>query len=105
MGERPDVWATGAFFWLQKPGDNTVWKAVFMAVGISMIVVGVESLLIDKAVLAARGEKTQTYWGTTTQEIPQKEVVPAEWFPWSMMSGGVVVIIYACSFTRIVGGD
>ncbi len=90
---------------LLRNGRQIMWKAIFLAAGISMIIVGVESLVVEKAVFAARGEKKQTAWGTSTQEVPRKEVEPAEWFPWSMMSGGVGVLIYASSFSRIVGSD
>ncbi|MBI3839977.1 MAG: hypothetical protein HY288_18805 [Planctomycetia bacterium] len=70
-------------------------RAFFLAIGISAFVLGLECLVIEKAVLNPSREGTT---GALAQVAPAyREVVPAEWAPWSLLSGGAVVMLY--SFT------
>ena len=80
-----------------------MWRALFFAVGIMLVIVGVECLLIDSATLAA--DKTEVMpvrqgWFDTQQviEAPTGRVVkPADWHPWSLLASGAIVLLY--SFT------
>lgn len=66
-------------------------RAFFLAIGIYAFILGVECLVLDKAVLIpARDAIAQDVGG-------YREVTPPEWAPWSLLSGGAVVILY--SFT------
>ena len=67
-----------------------MWRALFLALGISCVLVGAEGLALDKAVL--------NQWvadGT-------KEVNFATWTPWSLLSAGSIVIIYSFTIPRRV---
>ena len=67
-------------------------RAFFLAVGISAFVLGLECLVIEKAVLIPNRD------GALAQMAPAyREITPAEWAPWSLLSGGAVVMLY--SFT------
>jgi hypothetical protein len=67
-------------------------RAFFLAIGIFAFVLGLECLVIEKAVLNPSSD------GALTQMAPTyREFVPAEWAPWSLLSGGAVVMLY--SFT------
>jgi hypothetical protein len=67
-------------------------RAFFLAMGIFAFVLGLECLVIEKAVLNPSRE------GALAQMTPAyREVVPAEWAPWSLLSAGAVVMLY--SFT------
>ncbi|MDX1962146.1 MAG: hypothetical protein SFX18_03270 [Pirellulales bacterium] len=73
-----------------------MWRAFFLAVGIFAVILGVEFLIIEQATLIS------------SRDIPNAQttqISPPDWAPWSLMSAGVVVILY--SFTlpkRLQGG-
>ncbi len=68
-----------------------MWRALFLALGISSCIIGLESLAIDKAVLKPQPAEVEG------APPVQREITPPDWAPWSLMSGGVVVVLY--SFT------
>ena len=67
-------------------------RAFFLAIGLYVFILGLECLVVDKAVLHAKSDGVGQQVATSTREI-----VPADWAPWSLLSGGAVVILY--SFT------
>jgi hypothetical protein len=70
-----------------------MWRAFFLSVGICSVVLGLECLVIDKAILPPSGEHSPT--GMLEFGTPKlREVAPPEWAPWSLLSGGAVVILY-----------
>ena len=71
-----------------------MWRSFFLAVGITLCILGGECLLIDKAVMAQNPDGAAT---AATGEAESRDVVPPDWAPWSLMSAGAVVMIY--SFT------
>jgi hypothetical protein len=88
---------------------NTMWRAFFCAIGIVLIIMGIECLLIDSAVLVA---------GVFDEPIPQIQQQsgglfappvqvgsdhvfrPSEWFPWSLLASGAIVLLYSVSLRR-----
>jgi len=76
-----------------------MWRALALAVGISLCILGGECLLIEKAVLAnppARSSQGGVLAETVAAK-PNKEIEPPEWAPWTLISMGCVVMLY--SFT------
>ena len=71
-------------------------RALFLAIGIYAFLLGVECMVIDKAVLHPSRD---AYGGRLGGEVAPtfREIHPAEWAPWSLLSAGAVVILY--SFT------
>ena len=69
-----------------------MWRSFFLALGITAVILGVEALAIEKAVLNVRNKSTGA-----GQPATQRVITPPEWAPWSLMSAGTVVMIY--SFT------
>ena len=70
-------------------------RAFFLAIGIFAFVLGLECLVIEKAVLKPSPQGAS---GGVAQMAPAyREIVPPEWAPWSLLSGGAVVMLY--SFT------
>lgn len=65
-----------------------MWRSMFLAVGIFMLVLGLESLLIDRATVVSNRDSTSP---------AISELIPPPWAPWSLMSTGAIVILY--SFT------
>ena len=69
-------------------------RAFFLAIGLSAVILGLECLIIDKAVLLPSRDAS----AIAQQVAPSyREVAPPEWAPWSLLSGGAVVMLY--SFT------
>lgn len=85
-----------------------MWRATFLALGISFCIFGLECLVVDKAVFrdreaeAAEGA-TQAYLLPTTTTTEKKEFKPKEWMPWSMLSTGAVVILYSITIPKRAG--
>ncbi|MDP6447741.1 MAG: hypothetical protein QGG36_03385 [Pirellulaceae bacterium] len=75
-----------------------MWRALFVAVGISLCIVGGECLVIDNAVLAAAPAKS----GVSKEATAPREIRPPEWAPWSLISAGAVVLLYSFTIPRRV---
>jgi hypothetical protein len=89
-----------------------MWRALFLAVGVYLILLGVQCLGVQKIVLRARGPVVQHrqqqplfVFGPRKPEVgPQKEIVPPPWSPWGLMSVGAVVCLYSFSIPNRMGG-
>ena len=87
------------------PRGSVMWKAFFVALGITLCILGVECLVLDKAIL--KKQKTETV-AACAQSLfrPQestpdpKELKPEDWHPWSLLSSGAVIILYSFSIPR-----
>lgn len=81
-----------------------MWRSLFVALGVSSIILGVECLLVDKAVLANRAAAAApTKTGAPPAAVAKREVTPPDWAPWSLMSTGSVVVLYSFTLPRRVG--
>jgi len=70
-----------------------MWRSFFLSVGICSVLLGLESLVVEKLVIAASEERDPgSLAGRFTPGL--REVEPPEWAPWSLLSGGAVVILY-----------
>jgi hypothetical protein len=72
-----------------------------LAVGISLMIIGAESLAVERAVLVPRskGPKNDAVFTTATPPAP-KIIKPAEWWPWTFMSTGAIVVLYSFTIPR-----
>ncbi len=71
-------------------------RSFFLAVGIFAFILGLECLFLDKAVL--HPSRQSAAHAVAQQVAPSvREIAPAEWAPWSLLSAGAVVMLY--SFT------
>lgn len=81
-----------------------MWRAFFCAIGISLMLIGGECLVVEKAVLAtgpkpASGSSPYLFApgpGTTTSQ----EFRPPEWAPWSLLSAGAVIVLYTLTIQK-----
>lgn len=92
-----------------------MWRALFLAIGGTLLVMGIESLVLDHAVLATdsgfiKPTVTQPAYDEWGFEVEQRGVLPAtrtisppEWAPWSMLSSGAVMLFYGLA-SRFRGG-
>ena len=76
-------------------------RALFLAIGIFVVVLGAQCLVVDRFVLAgeARPEPAAAY-AFQPQLEKSKEVIPAEWAPWTLLSTGAVMVLYSLTLNR-----
>lgn len=67
-----------------------MWRAFFLAIGAYVMLLGVEALAIEKAVLKPELVGQDKF-------VKSQDLVPPEWAPWSLMGAGAVTVLY--SFT------
>jgi len=85
-----------------------MWRALFLAVGISMCILGGECLVVEKFVMGSEGPPPSEQNPATIFGSPpagplgtvSRDVEPAEWAPWSLLSAGAVIILYAVTLNR-----
>ena len=89
-----------------------MWRAFFLALGIYCCILGAECLIVDQFVMAGEAPAATeaiaappgpaTLFGATAPPPPlaQRDIEPAEWAPWSLLSAGAVIILYALTINR-----
>ena len=65
-----------------------MWRALFLAIGIFCCLIGLESMVIDSAVIVRQGAR--------------QTIAPPDWAPWILMSAGAVVILYSFTIPKRV---
>lgn len=72
-------------------------RSLFLAVGIMLIVVGVESMFIDSANLHAAAESSAaSFNGSGGAPVAStKSWQPGEKFPFAMLAVGAIVVVYS----------
>jgi hypothetical protein len=86
-----------------------MWRAFFLAIGISLVIIGAQCLVIDRVVLANGtapevSQNSGLFGAQTTTGMGGKELTPPDWAPWSLMATGAVVIIYSFTVPKRVSG-
>jgi hypothetical protein len=78
-----------------------MWRAFFLAVGITLAVLGAECLLIDSAVFVMpSGLGAAAAEGSIA--AGSHNIAPPDWAPWSLLSAGAVVMLYSFTIPRRV---
>jgi hypothetical protein len=93
-------------------------RGFFVAVGIFVVLLGLECLVIDRvflrdqaAPLPPQAANQQQSLATSfnsfrssmmqqSQAPPQRQYQPPEWAPWSLLSVGVVTVLYAFALPK-----
>ena len=84
-----------------------MWRALFLAIGITMCILGAECLAVERFELAGESPPADepapaTLFGSPPAPLAgaSREIVPPEWAPWSFLSAGTVIILYALTINR-----
>jgi len=72
-----------------------MWRAFFLAIGIYVCLLGVQAMAVERAVLKPE---------VASEVGVQREIVPPDWAPWSLMAAGAVVVLYSFTIPQRVGG-
>ena len=83
-----------------------MWRAFFLAIGIYMILFGLECLAVERVYLRVHEDPlpAASAFETAPTVGPQKQFAPAPWVPWSLLSSGAVVCLYSFTIPRRVNG-
>jgi hypothetical protein len=84
-----------------------MWRALFLAIGIYLCILGAECLAVERFELAgeqppAPPESPATLFGSPPAPMASasQDIEPPEWAPWSFLSAGTVIILYALTINR-----
>jgi hypothetical protein len=84
-----------------------MWRALFLAVGIYLCILGAECLAVERFEMAgekalAPPESPATLFGSPPAPLASasRDIEPPEWAPWSFLSAGTVIILYALTINR-----
>ena len=87
-----------------------MWRAIFLALGCFMGILGIQALGVEKATLKIREpvKQEEAIFGQIVAEKPaqgpKRTIVPPEWAPWSLMSTGAIVCLYSFTIPARVKG-
>lgn len=79
-----------------------MWRSIFLAIGVMLIIIGVETMLIDSATIytGKRSSAVDLVDPTAAPAQSTRVIKPGEWVPWASLSVGAVVVIYAFALPR-----
>ena len=81
-----------------------MWRAFFLALGVATCILGAECLVVDHFVMAGEpaphAPTVRALHGISADQGTASEMIPPEWAPWSLMSTGAVIILYALTINR-----
>ncbi len=83
-----------------------MWRALFLAVGIVITIVGAECLVIDEAVMIQDAPKAtkSIFLTSSTPGVSRRVVRPPESAPWVLLSAGIVVLLYSVTIPQRLAG-
>lgn len=89
-----------------------MWRALFLALGVSLVIIGAQCLVLERVVLASgsseaapaqqSGRLFRRVRSTEVEKPQGKQIVPPDWAPWSLMGAGAVVMLYSFTIPRRV---
>ena len=80
-------------------------KAFFLAIGLSLCLLGGECFVVEKAVLAAKSRQapqptSTTFLETSAPTAAKRIIKTPEWAPWTFLSSGAVIVLYSITLSR-----
>jgi hypothetical protein len=84
-----------------------MWRALFLASGFFVMILGVECLGVERVSLKMRDAQPAPVspFDLEAKEGSQKQIVPPPWAPWSLLASGAVVCLYSFTIPRRVAGN
>lgn len=84
-----------------------MWRALFLAVGAYLVLLGAQCLCVQKFILKPDNPQAGGSWiDPRGLMASRREVIPQPWVPYSLMSTGTIVCVYCFSIPkRLAGGQ
>jgi hypothetical protein len=84
-----------------------MWRALFLAIGFFLMILGVQCLGIEKINLRMHDAPPAPVspFDTEQKTGAQKQIMPPPWAPWSLLSSGAVMCLYSFTIPRRVAGN
>jgi hypothetical protein len=84
-----------------------MWRALFLAVGVFVMVLGVECLAVETITLRIREKPPAPVspFDSEPKEGALRQLNPPPWAPWSLLSSGAVMCLYSFTIPRRVAGN
>jgi hypothetical protein len=84
-----------------------MWRALFLAVGFFVMILGVECLGVERVTLKMRDAPPAPVspFDTESRTGAQKQIIPPPWAPWSLLASGAVICLYSFTIPRRVSGN
>ncbi len=79
-----------------------MWRALFWAIGLYAVLLGAQFMLIDRAVLHDSERPAAGAFASLTQSSPEA-FVPPEWAPWSLITFGIITLLYSFTIPKRIG--
>ena len=82
-----------------------MWRMFFLAIGLYMLIFGLECLGIERVYLRVHEEPppASSLLDSSPRAGSAKQFAPAPWMPWSILSSGAVVCLYSFTIPRRLG--
>jgi len=89
-----------------------MWRAFFLAIGLSLCILGGECFVVEKAVLNLHRKKEpapmqlqapsylQIPPFLTSPSTDKRELQPPDWAPWALLASGAAVALYSITAAR-----
>lgn len=92
-----------------------MWKSFFLAFGFFLLIMGVETLVVQKFVMASGSrvprivssmtdELSTPAWNNPAQagttNVRKREIRTREWMPWSLLAAGAITVMYTLSLPQ-----
>jgi hypothetical protein len=83
-----------------------MWRAMFLAVGFFLMILGVECLGVESVRLKIHESPPAPVspFDTEAKQGDSRQIVPPPWAPWSLLSSGAVMCLYSFTIPRRVAG-
>lgn len=83
-----------------------MWRAMFLSVGIFLILLGIQCLGVQQFTLKAHDDPIVQDSSSDAPTVgPQKKINPKPWAPWSLMGSGTIVCLYSFTIPKRVMGN
>jgi len=79
-------------------------RSFFLAVGIFTAIVGLECMVLDRAIIVSKAKAAPGVPPTATPVLQTRQIVPPDWAAWTLLSAGVVVVLYSFTIPRRTSG-
>jgi hypothetical protein len=80
-----------------------MWRSLFLSVGLASFLLGGEFLAINKATLTMPADESvqeRPFMNTVHETFHTRDFVPPEWAPWTLLSVGAVIFLYANTVSK-----